>query len=288
MKHASTILIVTVSLIVSSCNMKTRESEITHLMKEWNGKEFLFSDSIKTMLKKCNSLKYERCKISSDFCIVYYLDEDVCSSCRINSWRNYIRGLTADSEGKVSSILIISPRIKEMDIEDNRSETDYLIVQDYDNIIKKKNNLPDDDLFKVMLLDKQNKVVVIGNPLLNKGMDKLIRKAIGINNSQENIKAKLVLELNQWDYGTISSDTTSVITFAISNEGPNPAFIKRLSSTCDCVKAKISSHVLYPDDSAKVEISLSPMYKGKIKEHVFIESNTIESPHTIKISAYAN
>jgi hypothetical protein len=49
---------------------------------------------------------------------------------------------------------------------------------DMENTIMKLNNFPKEQDFRCFLLDKDNKVVMVGNPVLNPGIWELYKKII--------------------------------------------------------------------------------------------------------------
>ena len=55
---------------------------------------------------------------------------------------------------------------------------DYPVIFDPDDQFRKKNNLNENNIFHTMLVDANNKVIIIGNPVNNVKMQNLYREII--------------------------------------------------------------------------------------------------------------
>lgn len=88
------LLLVLILLLLCSCK-KTDSEQISHLVKEWSGKEILFSPKLRFSLlgKETKSLLQDKW----DYAIVSYTDSIGCMSCelQLNSWKDLIK--TKDS-----------------------------------------------------------------------------------------------------------------------------------------------------------------------------------------------
>ena len=56
----------------------------------------------------------------------------------------------------------------------------YPYFYDVGNILKKKNNISDEKLHQTFLLDKSNRVILVGNPTKHIGIEKLYTKELTV------------------------------------------------------------------------------------------------------------
>ena len=149
-------------LCLISCTDSYKERAVI-IVTEWHDKEFVFSS--KSEIE------------NSEYMVVSYMDSTICSSCRIGSWIRFVEELESINP-KVGSLLILSPSIKNTDdfLQLRINSIPYCI--DYGDEIYKQNNIPKEDLFRTFLLDKDNKVILIGNPILKENVKLLYQNRV--------------------------------------------------------------------------------------------------------------
>ncbi|MCQ9208476.1 MAG: DUF1573 domain-containing protein [Omnitrophica bacterium] len=93
-----------------------------------------------------------------------------------------------------------------------------------------------------------------------------------------------------WSFGKIKNTNIKTHIFKVKNIGQKELIIKRVSTSCGCTKASISSKKIAPGSSAKLKVTFDPKQRkasGKIRSDVYIESNDPENPTKI-ISIFAD
>lgn len=151
-----------------SCRDNKRD-ELSLLVQKWQGREIVFpNDMIFTKYAK-DSIDYEIPQ--ADFKILLYVDSVGCTGCKLklHRWRKLIDEVDFLTNGnKIPFIFIFQ-------LKDNR-ELYYLlkknrirkpVVIDKNNSFQKKNKLPRELMFNCFLLDRDNKVLCVGNPVYN-------------------------------------------------------------------------------------------------------------------------
>ncbi|MFI3263199.1 MAG: hypothetical protein R3Y26_09895 [Rikenellaceae bacterium] len=115
----------------------------------------------------------------SELKMIVYSDSLGCTSCGINKmylWDEFVK--YADGyDGRLKFYFIYSPSSKvnkTIRRAFKQSLFDYPIVIDETGEFEKKNShLPRNHAMHAFLLDKDNKIIMVGNPLLNKDIEKL-------------------------------------------------------------------------------------------------------------------
>lgn len=161
---------------------------------------------------------------------------------------------------------------------------------DEEDAFNKLNKLPTDMMFQTFLLDKDNKVVAIGNPIHNPKVKELYLKIILGDKARKQVHVSLTdirLSETSVDMGTFDWREEQKAVFTLTNTGESPLAIIDVATSCGCVSASCSKEPVRPEK----EISLSVTYKADHPEHfnktITVYCNAKGSPFQLKISGNA-
>lgn len=175
LKHKILILFLLLSFFsVNSCKENKRQAEkaeIAKIVTEWIGKEILLPEDIPcyisgkdTLNILCEELFYK------DYKILLYVDSTGCSDCRLKlyEWKQLVEEADSLFQDRVGFLLYFQPKsIREIAFLFEQYRFDYPVFIDSKGIINKTNNFPQTKEYQCFLLDNNNKVLIIGNPVLN-------------------------------------------------------------------------------------------------------------------------
>lgn len=171
MRATTICLLASILVICASCK-EDYNKRVARIVSEWHGKQFFLTDSVETRINRC---------APCDYVLVSYMDETICNSCRVNSWKKYVSQLNEDTLNHISTLLIISPdAAKNIDTATCALKNGVYHI-DTDNTICTQNSIPKEDELRTFLLDKKRNVVAIGNPLFNNHVHQLFLKKIRNN-----------------------------------------------------------------------------------------------------------
>lgn len=162
-----------------SCNI----NKISSALYDMKEKKVCFKDLEPILLGK--ELSTGSINLSSkDARLVVYFDSTSCQSCRVNKlyeWNNIIE-IESESRGEFEIIFIFSPSISQKALLKRSlavSKFAHVVWFDYNNYFFKNNTfIPKDNRFHVFLLDKNNKIVFVGNPLYGEKIAKLFNQVL--------------------------------------------------------------------------------------------------------------
>jgi hypothetical protein len=156
--------------------------EAQKMVNEWVGKEIKFpadaecyvlgKDTVSTL---CADL------FLKEFKVALYVDSSGCSDCRLrlSQWKQLISEVDSLFPNKVGFIFFFQPKdMREMIYLFRMNEYDYPVFIDKDNAIDHLNNFSQEMKYQCFLLDKNNKVLVLGNPTLNPPIWDLFKEKI--------------------------------------------------------------------------------------------------------------
>lgn len=163
--------------VCSSCQEGDKE-RIANLVTEWQGKEIFLPDKGAFTIQGKDTVQFP---IESNYKILVYVDSTGCTSCRLQlqRWKQLIEEVDSVSNKSVQFLFYLTPKnVKEARYITRRDNFTYPLCVDLSNEIDQLNNFPKEDMFHTFLLDADNKVKVIGNPVHNKAVHSLYIDAI--------------------------------------------------------------------------------------------------------------
>lgn len=153
------------ALIVSCTQQPSKVGE--NIVEKWTGKTILFPNGIPATVDANGS---NMTPLSREFKILVYTDSLGCTSCklRISTWKQLIHEMDTLAPEKVGFLFWFHPQndleLKTMLKNENIA---YPVFIDHENEINNMNNFPTEMEYQAFLLDKDNNVVLVGNPTLN-------------------------------------------------------------------------------------------------------------------------
>lgn len=283
---------IVVSLILfSSCQNGIKNVE--QLVREWEGKEIQFPPNSVFTVQGKDTIEYMG--NSSSYKIVTYVDSIGCTSCKLQllSWEEFIHRVDSVSYGKVSFLFYFHPKDKsELRLIFRRDNFEYPVCLDENDCFNKLNHFPSDMMFQTFLLDRDNKVLAIGNPVHNFKVKELYLKIIKGEKIERRDESKVIktevdasnisVSLGRFDW-----QEEQKATFILKNVGDKPLVIQDVATSCGCTTVAYSKEPALPGK----EIALEVVYKAEHPEHfdktITVYCNTENSPLVLKISGDA-
>ena len=153
--------------MLASCQESNKEAML-RLVNEWNGKEIKFpAHSVFTIQGKDTvDFPYK----GADYKVVTYVDSAGCTSCKLQlpRWKELVAEVDSLTDGRVPFLFYFHPKdMKELRYLTRRDDFTYPVCFDERDELNRLNQFPTDMTFQTFLLDKDNKVVAMGNPVLN-------------------------------------------------------------------------------------------------------------------------
>ena len=164
------------------CLVSCKESEkerIARLVNEWEGKEIKFPPhSVFTIQGKDTVTMDYR---NAEFKVITYVDSIGCVSCnmQLEVWKWFIKELDSISNKNIPVMFFIHPEdisyIQDL-LRDKKFN--YPVCIDLNNEFGNLNEFPNHIMFQTFLLNRENKVIDIGNPVHNLNIWKLYMNTI--------------------------------------------------------------------------------------------------------------
>ena len=247
-------------LCFSSCQTPGQE-HIMQLVKEWQGKEVRFPENPVFTRQLKDTVDYRIPE--AEYKVLVYVDSIGCTSCKLQlpKWKEFIAYVDSVSGGQVPFLFFFQSKDnKELRYILKRDNFRLPVCVDSQNEFGKLNRFPSELMFQTFLLDKDNRVKVIGNPIHNLSVKELYLKEIaGIKETEALALTQLVPDQEEYDMGIVAENETKKQKVLLKNTGDVPFIIKGITTSCDCTTAEYDWKEIAPDEQKEIVVS----YKGE-------------------------
>ncbi|WP_293740566.1 DUF1573 domain-containing protein [uncultured Parabacteroides sp.] len=260
--------------LLTACKENNKE-KFALLVQEWQGKEIVFPQDMAFTRFVTEPVDYRI--PDAEYKVLVYVDSVGCTSCKLQlpKWQKLIAHVDSATNGNVPFIFVFQSKDdRELRYILKRDNFDRPICIDRNNRFDELNQFPQDITFQTFLLDKDNKVKVIGNPVHNLAVRDLYLKQItGIQYQEALPKTTLETERAEYDLGTVREGTTKKQTVTVRNTGTSVFKLKGFTTSCDCTEATCDWKELQPGESGTVTVSYEAEQLGDFYRTVEIYGN---------------
>jgi hypothetical protein len=261
--------------IVFSCHTKKKEN-MSQLVTEWQGKKIIFPENIVFTRYLTDTTDYRI--PDSEYKILIYVDSVGCTSCelQLSKWKELVAYTDSVTHGNIPFLFFIhSNDYREVRHLLEEDGFDIPICIDREDTLNKLNRFPSDASFRTFLLDRENKIVVIGNPVHNLAVKELYLKQIGgqSDSAAGQVKTEATADVTDIDMGAFEGLETKQAVFKIRNTGNKPLMIADVAVICGCA---IVTHPASPGEALKVVVDMTPKDSGFFSETITVKTNTEE------------
>lgn len=273
------------SYIICSCKRETNH-ELMNLVEEWNNRVILFPKNIYFTIQGKDTVNST---LNKDYRIITYVDSAGCMSCklRLEEWQMFMEEL--DSLKNVScSFFLHSNKRKELVLLLRRYNFLYPVCLDEMDSINKLNHFPSDMMFQTFLLDKENKVVAIGNPIINPKVRELFLRIISgkhhLSVNSEKIQTSVSFDNKIIDMGVFNWTQEQEAEVILVNTGDNPLVVTDVISSCGCISVEYNREPVRPGKELKLIIKYKAEHPEHFNKTLTLYSNTQESPLRMNVT----
>lgn len=283
------ILIFLCSLQHLSCSKKVQEKTTEELFRQWERKEVFFPSAPIFAIHGKNEISY---KIpSTEYKIIHYIDSTNYISYKeqLNEWNEFIEKLNKMSKGEVSCLFFLHfSQERELKIALKEGNFNLPVFLDESNEFNRLNKFPTHKSFQTILLNKENRMIAIGNPISNPKIKELYLNLISGNNLDEKIvytKAKINTKLI--DFGSFNWRQKQDTIFTLTNKGNQPLIIYKIITSCGCTTSHYDPRPIAFGDSVNIQVSFKAEHPENFSKTILLHCNTANSPFVLHIKGKA-
>lgn len=266
-------------LVVVACQDRKREEAVSSV-KEWLGKEILFPKNSVFTIRGKDTIDFAL--NASNYKIVSYIDTAGCTTCKLKlaEWQRFMEEVDAASPTHTPFIFYLYPKeVKDLLIEFRREAFNYPVCLDEKDEFNRLNKLAESKALRTFLLDKENKIVAIGNPLENPNVKKFYLKLLtGKEQETSAVITKVELSTQELDFGTFPKEEQRTGEILFKNVGDKPFVIHDVVTSCGCTKVDYPKTPTPPGGTLKFTITYEADSHGYFRKSLKVYGNMAESP----------
>lgn len=267
--------------ILFSCQETDRE-RISHLVKEWNGKEILFPGNpvFSRMVK--DTVPYRIPK--TDYKVVVFVDSVGCISCKLQlpRWKEFMHDVDSLSDGSVPFIFFFQTKnTRELRYIFSRDNFSHPVCIDTEDSFYKLNHFPTEMMFQTFLVDSENRVKVIGNPIHNLSVKDLYLKEIAGIEAVSMPVTTIEADSAEYHYGVVRENMTASREIILKNTGKEVFRIKGTTTSCDCMTAEYDWDEIPPGGKAAMTVKYKSEEPGDFWRTITVYGNIPEKSFTL-------
>lgn len=293
MKYCYSILLF---FLLCSC-ADTKKKELLSLVEQWKKKEIVFPANPVFTIQGRDTVDYP---IGDSYKILCYVDSSGCTSCRLQlpRWKALIATLdsmvTSDTLNPVPPVqflfFFVPKRKVDIYYSLRTSHFNYPVCIDQTDSLNQLNHFSSDERFQTFLLDEENRVAAMGNPVHNPKVKALYLEIITgkkVPASSAKLQTAVTWDKGTADMGTFDPDHEQIAEFILTNTGEVPLVIEDVAISCGCITVEYGKE---PVQSGK-QVVLRVKYKAEHPEHfsktITVYCNALGSPFKLKVKGNA-
>ena len=278
-----------VCLLMVSCSESEKEC-LSRLVQEWEGKEILFPTHSTFTIQGKDTVDFDF--KGAAYTIVTYIDSVGCTSCKLqlHRWKELVKEVDSLTNGDVPFLFYFHPKdIKELRYLTRRDAFTYPVCFDEKDDFNRLNRFPSEMMFQTFLLDKENRVIALGNPIQNPKVKELylnLIKGMGESTSKERLTT-VSINSTVIDFGSFPKEEKQERSFILTNTGNGLLVIQDIVTSCGCTKVEYSKEPVRPGETLEVKV----IYEAEQAEHfnktVTVYCNAENSPLRLAVKGAA-
>ena len=276
--------------LLAACQESDKE-RLTRLVQEWDGKEIAFPAQAVFTVQGRDTVDFRWQAVP--YRIVTYVDSLGCASCKLQlpKWKQLIA--ETDSlfgKDKLSYVFFFHPKdARELTYLTRRDGFTYPVCFDREDAFNRVNRFPSEMALQTFLLDKDNRVVAIGNPVHNPQVKELYLNIIGGKRSATTGTKQTSVSLSERDvqFGSFLMSERQERKVTLKNTGDAPLVIHGVDTSCGCTHVEYSQRPLRPGEETTLLIVYEADEAGHFHKTVDVYCNTADAPLRVVVTGEA-
>ena len=278
-----------VCLLVSSCEESEKE-RLSRLVNEWEGKEILFPTHSTFTIQGKDTVDFQF--QNAEYKVVTYVDSVGCTGCKLQlpRWKELMTEVDSLTGGRVSFLFYFHPKdLKELRFLTRREGFTYPVCFDEKDDFNCLNHFPSESMFQTFLLDKENRVIALGNPIQNPKVKELylnLIKGNGITESKGTL-TEVSIDKTVIDFGSFPKEAKQERSFVLTNTGKELLVIQDITTSCGCTKVEYSKEPVRPGSKLELKMIYEAEQSERFNKTVTVYCNSKNSPIHLKVKGNA-
>lgn len=196
----------------------------------------------------------------AEFTILTYVDSSGCTECKMKllQWKEIINVIDSTTDYRVATIIAINSLNRKLVYNQvKRCKYDYPIFLDLHDSLNSLNSFPKELEYNTMLLDKDKRVLAIGNPIYLHSIMLLYESILsGRKVFNRDMTSEIIIDDNV--FSIRKSKNIIKKSIKIYNIGRDSICIQDIITSCNCIEAFVSHKIIPPREHIDLELKIKP------------------------------
>lgn len=267
----------------TACQNNNRK-DIARTVEQWQGRPVLIPEEAVFTIQTRDTVAMD--VYAPTHKVLVYVDSMGCTSCRLqlHEWKKFIAEVDSATGGRVPFLFFLSPKsVKEARYITRRDDFTYPICVDMQNRLDSLNHFPEEEMFHTFLLDGDNRVAVIGNPIHNRAVRDLYMKTLTGRDTPKSTNTAVEVPIHSLDLGALAIGEEKTVSFTLRNNGGRPLIIYDVVTSCGCTAAKFEKAPIKPGKETAVTVTYTAEETGMFNKTITVHANSDDSPIRLRI-----
>lgn len=283
-------MIILLALTLVSCGNSKRENTAA-LVEKWIGKEIIIPANSVFTIQGRDTVNFQ---IDKQYRVLTYVDSTGCTSCKLKftEWKKFMQEIDSLQLESVQFLFFLCPK-KSMEIYQSLriNRFYYPVCINNKDELNKLNNFSSNMTFQSFLLDQENKVIAIGNPIDNPKVKELYLKIIQGERVEREDESRVIRTKVDIGKTSVSLDDfdwhkEQKVTFSLKNIGDKPLVIEDVNTSCGCTTVEFSKEPVRFGRSLDLHVTYKADHPEHFSKTITVYCNVESSP--IKLTILGN
>lgn len=271
------------SLFVFLCSCAGNEAEKNDIVQSLIGQSIILPSNIEVQLNG-KSINFNN--ESSDFSIICYVASKGCVPCQMKllEWKNLIDEFKGAEDVDVNFLMILEKNSDSIASAIKTTSFDHPVALDKEGAFMQINRLPTQSKYHTLLLDDNNDIIAVGNPVINPKVKNIYRNVIF---GSEYGVTQDICPINVHNVGLLNKDDSVKTVFHIENKGKEMLTIQDVVPSCSCISAIIEKNEIAPNEVIDVMVCYhSGLVSGAFRQYIDLFYNEKSMP--VRLTIYGH
>lgn len=244
-------------IMVSSCVPSSNKTQDIHTLDIMKGQKIKFPPSM-TFVVQGDTVDYDF--NDCDYKIFCFIDSVDCAICKMNliGWDQFLADINSHQDLSVNFVMAVNTgNVEEITKQIEKYHFNYPISIDNHCLVKSMNHIPENPIYQTFLLDENDNIVIIGNPLLDSDIRLKYEQKLGLFFDSIDLSG-VSLSQKHIPLGAFSEKEEKQAKFRLFNNGDKPAIIQDIYTSCSCTSAWADTDTILPNGYMDIHLRCQP------------------------------
>ena len=266
-------ILLALTLIYTSCTDRKR-THIEQTVKNWQERKIHLPENATFVRYGTDTINYDFSE--AEYKILVYMDSAGCSGCQLkpDKWKAFMNKVDSVATVPVAYLFYISRKnIEDLTFLLRNNHCGFPICFNREKQLDSLNHFPPELMFRTFLLDRNNQVKIIGNPIHNVKIQELYLKELAQQPRPEGNITELHFTTKTINAGILPQGKQTTITFEGVNIGQVPLLIRDIIPDNPNTEITCTRKAVNPGTPIQITATITIKKQGTFTENLLLYGN---------------